>query len=237
MAHVPFVTSGARGRCRLAGTVLAAILLTSPGARADTPQGAFGPLAVRVYDFGGVDRVRLAEALLDARAIFAEAGLASEWHDCTRGAKSSSHICLEPRNASDLIVRIVRRQHGGDGLPAALGVSVVESSPRGGVLATVFLDLIESVANRSGADAPLLIGRAIAHEVGHLVLGTRAHSATGLMREIWTDRELGRNDRHDWLFGPDERTLLRDGRVRLARPTPARPGPFDTRVTEDTAAR
>jgi hypothetical protein len=231
MTHVPFITRGARGRCCFAGTVLAAILLASPGAHADTLPGAFGRLAVRVYDFGGVDGARLAEALLDARAIFSDAGLASEWHDCTRGAKSSSRVCREPRNAGDLIVRLVRRQHGGDGLPAALGVSVVEPSPRGGVLATVFLDLIESVANRTGADAHLLIGRAIAHEVGHLVLGTRAHSATGLMREIWTDRELGRNDRHDWLFGPDERVLLRERRVRVAAPTPA---PFHT---DDTAAR
>jgi hypothetical protein len=231
MTHVPFITRGARRSGRLGGTVLAAILLSSPGAHADALPGASGRLAVRVYDFGGVDSVRLAEALLGARAIFSDAGLASEWHDCTRGAKSSSHVCVEPRNADDLIVRIVRRQHGDDGLPAALGVSVVESGPRGGVLATVFLDLVESVANRTGIDVHLLVGRAIAHEVGHLVLATRAHSATGLMREVWTDRELGRNDRHDWLFGADERVVLRERRVRVAAPTPA---PFHT---DETAAR
>jgi hypothetical protein len=102
-------------------------------------------------------------------------------------------------------------------MPDALGASVVEARARGGTLATVFLDLIEPVAHRTGAGVHTLLGRAIAHEVGHLLLGTSTHSPTGLMRATWTDHELGRNDERDWLFGPTDRGLLRDARLRVSR--------------------
>jgi len=225
MTHVPFTA-----------LALAATVLASSAVLAETGLDTLEPLSVRVYDFGGVDSARLANALVDARAIFDDAGIASAWHDCTRRATPLSGVCREPRRTRDLIVRILRRDEARGGLPRALGVSVVESGR--GVLATVFLDLVEPVAGRTGAGLHTLLGRAIAHEVGHLVLGTNAHSATGLMREIWTDLELGRNDRRDWRFEPGERALLREARLRLvARQAPAAPATFDANVTETNAAR
>ena len=222
MTHVRFI-------------VLVATVLAPSAVRAETGLGTLEPLSVRVYDFGGADGTRLAHALQDARAIFDDAGIASEWHDCTRRATPLSGFCGEPRQKRDLIVRILRRDEGRGDLPRALGVSVVESGR--GVLATVFLDLVEPVAGRTGAGLHTLLGRAIAHEVGHLVLGTNAHSATGLMHEIWTDLELGRNDHRDWRFEPGERALLREARLRLARQAPAAPAPFDENLTDTNAAR
>ena len=37
---------------------------------------------------------------------------------------------------------------------------------------------------------PALLGRVMAHEIGHILLGTHAHSRTGIMRAVWTDHEL-----------------------------------------------
>src|SRR5439155_10444253 len=45
-----------------------------------------------------------------------------------------------------------------------------------------------------------LLGRVVAHEVGHLLLGTTAHSATGLMRARWNDEEARRDHPMDWLL-------------------------------------
>jgi hypothetical protein len=106
-----------------------------------------------------------------------------------------------------------------------------------GVLATVFLDLVEPVARRNGADVNEVLGRAIAHEIGHLLLGTSSHSAAGLMRAIWTDRELGRNDPRDWLFGTGEGALLRAARLRAASQASTPPATFSTEFTPDTSAR
>jgi hypothetical protein len=120
-------------------------------------------------------------------------------------------------------VRILRRPPDArPELPTALGVSIVEGSTRAGALATVYLDLVESVARRTGIDVHALLGRAAAHEVGHLLLGSNHHSTTGLMRETWTDRELGRNDQRDWLFGASDRSQLREARLRVARQASAR---------------
>ena len=48
------------------------------------------------------------------------------------------------------------------------------------------------------------LGFAVAHEVGHLLLGTNAHGAAGLMRAVWSRSELQRNDPADWLFTAGE---------------------------------
>ena len=50
----------------------------------------------------------------------------------------------------------------------------------------------------------MLLGRAIAHELGHLLMATSAHSAHGLMRPLWTQSEIRRRARTDWTFRPTE---------------------------------
>jgi hypothetical protein len=83
----------------------------------------------------------------------------------------------------------------------------------GGTLATVFTDRIAWLAALSRAKYTDLLGRAVAHEIGHLLIGTNEHSASGLMRAIWTAAELTRNDRDDWLFTTDDRARLHRSRM------------------------
>jgi hypothetical protein len=66
-----------------------------------------------------------------------------------------------------------------------------------------------------------MIGRVMAHEIGHLVLGTNTHSASGLMREIWTFAELTRNRAQDWMFSGAQRDRLREARLLGRRITTA----------------
>jgi hypothetical protein len=47
-----------------------------------------------------------------------------------------------------------------------------------------------------------LLGRAIAHEIGHLLLATNTHAPSGLMRELWSHDELQRARREDWVLQP-----------------------------------
>jgi hypothetical protein len=69
-------------------------------------------------------------------------------------------------------------------------------------MATVFHDQIQAVARRTGVARSELLGRALAHEVGHLLLGVRGHSRSGIMRAVWTDDELTRDRPDDWVFAP-----------------------------------
>jgi len=66
-----------------------------------------------------------------------------------------------------------------------------------------------------------MIGRVMAHEIGHLLLGTNTHSDDGLMREVWTLAEMTRNRAQDWLFSRAQRDTLREARLGGRRITTA----------------
>jgi hypothetical protein len=77
------------------------------------------------------------------------------------------------------------------------------NTARGGtppVFTTVYCDRTKSVARAAGVDERRVLGYAIAHELGHLLLDTPGHSASGLMRAWWSAAELRRNTSADWGF-------------------------------------
>jgi hypothetical protein len=51
---------------------------------------------------------------------------------------------------------------------------------------------------------------AVAHEVGHLLMGTAAHSPRGLMRALWSEREIHRSVEADWEFSSHEALRMRE---------------------------
>ena len=178
-------------------TLAHALLAASPARGADTP------IVVRVYDMATEDAAGRAEALHEAAQALATAGVAVDWRDCSRGGPS--HPCRSVRGAGDLVVRILR-----DNAPSKgeLGFAAVDPSGRATVIATVYHDAVRRVAGRTGLDEEALLGRAIAHEIGHLLLRAPGHGPTGLMRPLWTDAELAANRPVDWAFTDEESRKL-----------------------------
>jgi hypothetical protein len=163
------------------------------------------PLVVRIFDTAAVPRAEMDAALATAAGVLRPAGLAFEWRDCTGG-------CGPMGGGRDLLLRILTAPPGA--APGALGNSVVDLQMGSGTLATVYADRIAAAAWRTRVAIGTLLGRAIAHEIGHLLLGTAQHSATGLMRALWSDLELQRNAADDWVLTPDivARLAQREGR-------------------------
>ncbi len=60
-----------------------------------------------------------------------------------------------------------------------------------------------------------VLGRALAHEIGHYLLRTRQHSRIGLMRALQPIADLVASDRRGFVLSPDEM-------ARLASTMPAR---------------
>src|SRR3954466_11723307 len=85
-----------------------------------------------------------------------------------------------------------------------LGDSLLDATTRSGTLATIYLEPVESLARTAGVSTNTVMARVIAHELGHLLLGTNAHSAIGLMRPAWTADELVRDRPRDWMISADE---------------------------------
>jgi hypothetical protein len=180
---------------RTAGAVtLAHALAAAPPAR-----GADASIVVRVYDMATADAARRLAALHEASQALATAGVAVDWRDCSLGG--ASHPCKTARRPGDLVVRIVP-----DSAPRTveLGFASVDPSGRPTVIATVYYDVVRRVAGRTGLDEHALLGRAMAHEIGHLLLRAPGHGRSGLMRPLWTDAELAANRPADWAFTDEE---------------------------------
>jgi len=163
-------------------------------------------LAVRVYDNTGVPPGDRASALAAARDILKDAGIAVTWTD-------DDNV---PAPA-EVIVRIVTAP--AEALPGPLGFSLIDVERRAGTLATVYADRVTRLAALSGTDPGRLLGRAMAHEIGHLLLGTTRHADRGLMRGVWTSVELHRDRAWDWSLSREDVARMRRGlAARLRRP-------------------
>ena len=91
----------------------------------------------------------------------------------------------------------------------SMGFSLVGTPGAAPFLATVYVDRVASVARGAGIDARRVLGLAIAHEIGHVLLDSNSHAASGLMRADWSRIELRRTDRAAWAFLEAEVAYLR----------------------------
>jgi hypothetical protein len=177
-------------------------------------------VSVRVYDGSGTNPAIRETAIRAAGAIVAEAGIAMEWHDCT--PRPEHRRCDLTRARRDLILRIVPDAEPGepatrsaleshiDGNPSILGFAVTDPRSGTGVFATIFISRVTALAERTGFPSSFLLGRVLAHEAGHLLLGPLGHSSYGLMRPVWTSAELQANRADDWVFSAADRHRLRN---------------------------
>lgn len=165
-------------------------------------------VVVRVYDNTGLPDVIRRTSLTRAAEIFARAEVEIGWVHCPAR-------CGRAPSPDQLILRMTRSPSTATGV----GSSLIDPVLQAGRLATVYVDQVDAMARRSNTDRVAILSRAIAHEIGHLLLGTTEHTRTGLMRGIWTAEELRRNHGEDWQFSPFQRTILR---ARIAAGNPAR---------------
>jgi hypothetical protein len=190
----------------MAAAMMAVTLMWAPVRGAEL---AWRALDVRVYDSAGVPKAALRTALDTAAQTLQPADLAVTWVSCST---SSGGRCTEPLRRGELMVRLVRSLATMPGDEESLGTALLDPRTGTGVLATVYVDRVERLARRSG-DLGTLLGRAMAHEIGHLLMGGSAHAVRGLMRPRWTRAEVMRNATSDWRFdAPELRALRRSAR-------------------------
>ena len=114
------------------------------------------------------------------------------------------------RQPGELIIRLLRsRVSTPRPLTFALGEAVIDVSTGAGVFATIYIDRVERMAEISKSNVAVLLGRAVAHELGHLLLKTNDHSESGLMRANWTPEDIRRNRAEDWLLTEEDAEAIR----------------------------
>jgi len=62
---------------------------------------------------------------------------------------------------------------------------------------------VERLSRRTLLSKQLLLGHVMAHELGHLLLGSNSHSERDLMREMWWPDELRRAAIGKLFFTPE----------------------------------
>jgi hypothetical protein len=200
---------------------------------------------IRTYNYMPVPADDIARARATADRTFQQAGISLQWVDCwvpspvRRSAEReggsivnrpssivespSQSACDQPlREGSDFVLRLVPSasadvtNHFSSRI-VAMGSSLIDRDSRTGALATVDAELVLKIARGSGADFATLLGRAIAHEIGHLLLGHSRHSRDGLMRAIWSQDEIRGIRPANWQFSAAEAAEMRHGLAARAR--------------------
>ncbi len=178
-------------------------------------------LTVRVYNYGGVSAGDLATAERVAARIFQKAGLQLSWVDCPGSREEIQRIpvCLAPHAPAEIILNVVAELVAGPRVgEAAMGLALATPAPNRGYLANI----AHGRATRLLLEAPReltlgqLLGHGIAHEIGHLLLGSHSHSPSGLMSARWKSQELMLAAYGQFNFSPEQAATLRsDVQARL----------------------
>lgn len=175
-------------------------------------------VSVAIYDYANVGRTRLGQAEGHAAGIFARVGVRIEWTDYSQEQRRDRGQA--ENSDADFFIRILPASMAKkwNHKPRALGESVISPTAEGplpGGTANVFYDRVEHISFLWDLDLGEILGDAIVHELGHLLLGAD-HSDEGIMKALWSvqDLELAKGDKLRFL--PTETAALQ----RAARSLP-----------------
>lgn len=162
--------------------------LASQAAHADDGR----QIRIRVQDYAGVSAKLRAEASAVAEQILNEGGALPIWLDCSLAVgEAMDERCRQRPNAQDIVLRLMpEKMAAAVGLKTAcLGYAVVPQN-NFGTLAAVFVDEARRKAERALASRSAVLGHAMAHEIGHLLIGKAEHGSRGLMQPVWGRSQL-----------------------------------------------
>jgi len=169
-------------------------------------------ISIRLYDAVGVPRQQRETAVAIAAGLLSAASIEADWRFCGEsglGDPAPEIVCDQLLAAGEKVVRIIRGPRPPRKLiPEPLGEATIDPARAVGTLATVYYDRVVARAQIAEVDVDLLFGRVMAHELGHLLLGTTGHSPSGLMRRLWTVDQLRMGPRGDWEFCPNDLAKL-----------------------------
>lgn len=184
-------------------------------------------ITILVYNDAGVSQSQLSAAERQASFIFRRAGVAVEWLPCLEASREAE-ACRRLLRPDQFVLRIVHEEHASNDI--VFGVAFLRAD--GGKYCDVFFDRIKRLHHESGVDVPDLLGAVMAHELGHLLLGSHSHSPFGIMAARWQQKNLDCVSM-GWLFFTSDqasrmRRRIQNSQVRREAPVQyARTRPID----------
>jgi len=145
-------------------------------------------VTVFVNDSANVSEELVLAAEKNAARAFRYAGVDLKWINCGAGGSDSSQApCGDSFTSARLVVRLVPHARAlADGI---FGVSFLDHDA--GAYADIFFEPIRQFHEQNqGISLAPILGDVMAHELGHLLLGSNAHSRDGIMQPHWTKEQL-----------------------------------------------
>jgi hypothetical protein len=182
------------------------ICLPAHARRSSKVEGEADPqVTIRVYDYSGLEAELLSRAMDYAAHVYGRSGVEVGLVLCrVSGSNSSDEVCRQGPKPTSFQLRIVsnpeRQITGTDDL--TLGYAA-------GPLITVFYPRVEELAALSAVGPDEILGCVVAHELGHVLLGSNAHSPTGIMSACWGEAELRLVHQNALGFLPFQKELIR----------------------------
>lgn len=177
------------------------------------------PITLRINEQTDVPRAARDEARREIRRIFGKAGIEALWLDCP-AARPGDAACGQRHRQRDLVIRILGGLNTSrTGHDFGWALIVREGFSR---YASVFLGEITAVSDGEAEFEGRVLGYTIAHEVGHLLLGSDTHSSAGIMTTRWDRKVIRRAPRKSFSFTKKQAEQMRANvRARLAAETGA----------------
>ncbi|HEY6991101.1 MAG TPA: hypothetical protein VH369_22080 [Bryobacteraceae bacterium] len=178
-------------------------------------------LTIRLYNLANVPAKTMDQASAVAGQMLAQAGVAVTWEagspDNLEGRLTDMSTSPTTTDTRNYLVASVVKDTPATFAPGALGYSLPLASQ--GAHAIVFYDRVEKLSLgsrvgpglRVGPVTGTLLGAAIAHEIGHVLLGSTEHSAQGIMKARWGLKEFQELACKDLRFASTDATRLQAG--------------------------
>ena len=146
-------------------------------------------LTVRYYNEAQVSAKALAVAVETANLALRQAGITARWVDCYADASACRYG--DEFAVVELTIAVTAKD-----APAfsgttnfTMGVSLLPEKGTG-VHAKVLWNRVTRYAKAYDVPAARVLGFVMAHEIGHLLMNTGAHSREGIMKAGWSGKDI-----------------------------------------------
>jgi hypothetical protein len=170
---------------------------------------------VLVCNYAPISTQSLSKGQALASRIFLGVGVEMVWVDQASLRTQTGHHSLKD---IDLILRILPQPRATLPSQTALGEALPCQLGRDGCLASVFYSRVRQHVEDPAVPLHTVLGHAIAHELGHLLLGSNSHDETGIMQGKWSRQKLHQAARGHLLFTSEQARSIRMEVVKSLRP-------------------
>jgi len=195
---------------KLCAGLLGIVLFGTSIAAAGSADRESRKITVLVNDSAHVAPLVLSQAESEAGRIFRAAGVEIEWVGCPSGSAIAEDECRGIPGANQFVLHIVPTGKTSSDLVFGLAFLGEGGS---GKYCDVFYNRIAEAHHESDVSLSQLLGMVAAHELGHLLLGSHAHSYVGIMTPVWRRELLRRLDMGNLLFTSEQASAMKS-RIR-----------------------